>query len=424
MDLNNYADVASIEPLLQRFYANAIEELLVHPHVTCDLWRRLPESEVNALMRQQPTELYNNPNVGAGSALDGFRSPGSPTYGALYFSPVGMHITGGIDGDALDNLKRSGGNLGQDIAARMASDMEAFWENRNWNLFHGNTGERGVLDVTGYAITVSGGISTVQFSTEFGVKHVKPGGTYQFYDPTTNTLIGNPNGYECVDKDPGLRRARFRGDLTGLGLADGNIIVNLGCYMKEMDGLPEFTGTAGMYAFGDRDAFYQYRGQQVDADNKTLSVGILERCDTLHRYVSGSAYNGKQRIDLTSPTAESQLASLGWAQRVFNSADVVELGFRAVRYKDRTLVIDRDCSIEEWYQLMMNKMGSAMLRPFGLFTGKNASGIFESRSADGTVEDKFHWVFYGKGNMICRNPRLQLLLHSIASGAFETGDVF
>lgn len=423
--LNDLGDVASIEPLLQRKYDALVQVLINRAAYTVDMFRaRSKSGSINALMNQTTTELYDNPNVGAGSAADGFRSPGSPIYGALYFGPVGMHITGGIDGDAWDNLKNSGRNMGDEISKRIASDFESFWQNLNWNIFHGNSGERGVVDVTSYVITYAAGISTVQFDDEWGVRHLKVGGTYQFYSGTT--LKGNVNGYKCTGKAPQLKRAYFEGDLTaatlgGSALADNDIAVNLGCFNKEMDGLPEFLGDSGEYAGADRDAQYLYQGNQETAGDATLQISVLERCDTIMRYVTDGKYNAKARIDLSSPTAESQLMALGWAQRVFSSSDVVELGYRAVKYKDRTLVIDKDCSWKEWFQLDMSTMGTDMMREFALFQNRNASGLFETRSAEGTIEDKFHWVIYGKGQRKCVKSRWNLLLHSIGKGQTEVG---
>jgi hypothetical protein len=427
MAQDDYADVSSVEALLQKKYDALVRELSTKAHYTVDLFRsKARMGTINALGSQSSYELYDNPNVGAGTARDGFREPGSPIYGALNWHPVGMHISGGIDGDTWDNLKNAGRKLGDEVNKRIASDFESLWCNLNWNLFHGASGERAVVDVTSYAITASGGISTVQFDDEWGVRHLKVGGTYQFYTVSTNTLKGTVNGYVIQSKQPRNKKALFIGDLTAatLGasaLADADIAVNVGCYYKEMDGIPEFLGDSGEYAGGDRDAQYLYQGNQVSGGNAVIQINTIERCDTVMRYIGDGKYSAKNRIDIATPTMESQLMSIGWAQRVFQTAEVLELGYRAVRYKDRSLVIDKDCSWKEWLMLDMSTFDTDMMREFALFQNRNASGIFETRSANGTIMDLYHWVIFGKGQRKCTASRFNLLLHSVAKGTHEIG---
>lgn len=425
----DYADVQSVEPLLRRFYATKVEKLITHPAMTVDLFKRAGKDEVNALMRQYPVELYGNPNIGRGNAEEGFREPGSPAYGALYFGPLHANIVGGLDGDALDNQKTLGKSASDIVAERMASDFEMFWEDLNRNIFHGNSGERGVVDVSSLAIAISGGISTVQFDSEFGVKHLNVGGTYQFY--SSGTLKGSANGYVCVSKDPETMRARFRGDLTagtlgGSALADGDIVVNKGTYNKDWDGLPEFLGNSGWYGGNNRDRDYPFRGIQVDGQDKNLSVGILERCDVRMRNVGDGKYNAKSRIDLTNPTQESALYALGWAQQVFLNNVTPSLGFTAIKYKDRTLYIDKDCSVKEWYQLDLTTIKHLMLREFGVFpSNRDGNGMqVVIDVATGIVKDKYYWVIYGKGNRACVASRRNLMLYDLGTTGLETGHVF
>lgn len=430
-NMQDYADLQSVEPKLRRFFAEKVEELIARPHVTVDLFRRVPSEMVNALMKQFPLKLYDNPNVGRGAASAGFRSPGSPAFGAFYFGPVGAHITGGIDGDAWDNEKTSGKAAKDIVAERMGWDFEVFWNDLNQNIFHGNTGERAVVSVTAGAITVSGGISTVYFDTEWGVKHLNPGGKYQFYNATTGTEYGVAGGSICKDKNPSARTARFVGDLTaatlgGSALLDGHIAVNYGCFNADLDGLPEFLGTTGWYGGLLRDQLYQTQGLQVDATNQNVSIGVLERCDAKMIYASGQEYRPNQRIDLTGPTQESGVNAIGWAQRVYNDNTEPNLGFTAVKYKGRTRVIDRDCSIYEWYQLDLSTIVHLMLREWGVFPGgRDGNGVHVTMSTStGTVTDKYHWVIYGKGQRACKNPYKNLLLYNLGVTGLETGDVF
>jgi hypothetical protein len=424
--MEDYANIQSSEAKFRRFVDETVEELVHRPHVTVDLLKRVPKKQVNSLMRQFPLHLYDNPNVGRSTSREEFRSPGSPAFGAFYFGPVGAHITGGLDGDTLDNEKASGMRSQDVVAMRMSRDMEVFWNDLNAGLFHGNTGERAVVD-TSVAISYDGTYSTITFDTEWGVKHLNPGGIYEFYNGTDH--VGAANGSKCVDKDPSGRTARFEGDLTaatlgGEAIVDGSIAVNYGCWNRDLDGFPEFFADTGWYGGLKKDDLYQTQGLQVDADDKNLSIGLLEKCDTIHMYACGTEYRPGSRVDICSPTQEQAINEIGWAQRVYDST-TADLGFTSVKYKGRTRVIDRDCSPFEWLQVDLSTLCHLMLHEFGVMPGTRDANTFQRISpTTGVAMDMYYWIFYGKGQRACRNPRKNLLMHSLGTEGLEMGDVF
>lgn len=430
MALDDYGDIKSVEPILQRLYDGASERLSQRGYYVCDMFRKKAKGgKIGPAGVQIANQLYSNPNVGAGTARDGFREPGSPGYGALLFFPVGTHITGGVDGDTLDALETQGMKiLAADLAGRIADDLKSYKNERERNFFHGASGERAVVgDVAGTPITYSSTLdeSTVLFDDEWGVRHLNEGGVYQPYSGTTRR--GNPSGYKCTSKTPSSKTAKFQGDLTAatLGsdaLAAADIFVNLGCFNAERDGLPEMLGNSGQYGGGDRDTQFRYQGTQVTCGGFTLSVTILEKCDTIKTYIMGEDYDASKLMDLTSPTAASQLAQLAYANYSINmDKSVARLGFTAVRYKDRVLMIANNCSWKEWYQLNMGTMHHRVMRKLGLFQNKAASTVHESRSATGVVEDMYHWVWYEKGQDFCEASRHNLLLYNIAQGSSDAG---
>lgn len=431
MGLDDYANVASVEPLLQRHFDGAGPMLQQRSCYIYDFFRnKAKKGKINPMGTYASFELYGNPNVGAGSAADGFRQPGSPGFGGLQFFPVGTHITGGIDGDTMDALENSGmPTTASTIANRITGDLKVYKNERERNFFHGASGERAVVDVATTAITYSAATneSTIVMDDEWGVRHLNEGGVYQFYEGST--LRGSAAGHKCTGKTPSSKSATFLGDLTaatlGAGaLITGVIVVNYGCYNKERDGLVEFLGDSGVYAGGDRDAQFRYRGTRVTASDASISVTILEKCDTINRYIDDLEYDAKSRVDITSPTGASQLATLAYANYSINQGSrVAQLGFDAVKYKDRMLMVAHNCSWKEWYQLDMRTMRTWSMRELGLFQNKAASTIHETRSAEGTVEDRYHWVWYEKGQDGCVGSRLNLLLHSIGAGASDKGHV-
>lgn len=425
---DDYASVASIEPLIQRHFNGAGPALQQQSHYMYDLFRnKAKKGAINSMGSLTNFKLRGNPNVGAGNARDGFREPGSPDFGALVHYPVGTHITGGIDGDVLSDLENAGREMMKnDVASRVTDDMQMYKVERERNFFHGATGERAVTDVTSGAITYDAATdsSLITLDDEWGVRHINEFGVYQIY--SGSTLRGNLNGHTVISKDPSAKTMRVTGDLTaatlGAGaLADGDIWVNLGCYNRERDGLPEFLGNSGVYAGGDRDTQFRYRGTQVTNNAQSLSVTVLERCDTINKWIDDVDYDATSRMDITSPLGASQLATLAYANYSITSDRVAKLGFSMVKYKDRTLSICNNCSWKEWYQLTMSSMRTWDRKKLALFQNRAASTIHETRGASGNVMDLWHWVWYEKGQDGCVASRLNLLLYNIGAGASDKG---
>jgi hypothetical protein len=423
---STFAAIKSVEPTLVRKIESKVLEIIKYPYVLYQLFQGASKDEINALQAQVPFELDPNPNFGAGAGTTAtpFREPGSPEFAALYFQSVEMHHPGGIDGDTLDNLVQQGGSVSSVLGKRVGRDMKGFMWYLNRNLHRGNKGTSGTVDTTVGAVAYSAGtgLTAVFFDNAYGVKHILRGGTYDPYDPATSTLRG-AGAYVCRYKIPSSQVAYFEGDLSGIGLATGDIFVQKGTYLKERDGLPEFLGASGVYAGNDRDVVYHVRGNQVDLEGDVISIGALEKGDVLMDFAGDGEYKGDKRIDIVAPNIRSQLVQLGWGDRVFSGQDKTFVaGYTAVKYKDRMLTIDKDADPTRWYSIDLTTMRRYVLREMGLYKPPGSEGFFELRGNQ-TIYDAVSWIWYCKGQFACVNPRNNLLYYNINIGDFGAGHV-
>lgn len=413
--------VAAIEATLVQFVDQQVHDLESRPTKTYDLFEETDEKPVNNLMFRVPVRTRWNGNVGGGdSGSTGYREPGSAKRVAMLFQSIERHISGGVKQNTIDQWKKSGASLGGSLANEIQSDFESLSKDRNRGLHRGNSGARGTVDTANGAVTLAAGQTSFGLDDKFGCKHLEEETYYEIYDPATGTRRGVAGGYFLDHYDRSAKLVYFDGDLTAIGIADGDILVPPSLYNADCDGLPEIFGDSGPYAGRDADEEWQQRAQRINAAGGLVGLAILEKLDARMQFIDGD-YDGSQCVIITTATLESQYKELGYAQ-VGNQTPTgtFKAGYRDVMYKDRRMILDPDGDPSIWYRANMQYIRRYTHKKRGLFGKEHGQSMFVRRSGSSLI-GAWQWVIEEKTNVGTHGRRRQGLIYGFDISGSETG---